>query len=187
MTYINKIFKFLLILLPVISCKKLDKIGFKTYSIKKGRHSSGFHYKSDYKETIEFDVIFDESSIYETEDPVNQADINKLYGVSDGGSHHMESSIRIGWRWYNNNLELLWFKHELGELSYGLIETIDVNKTYRCKIELKSNTYEISVDNKKVSTPRLFKGVYKHYYLYPYFGGDERAPHNISIKIKTKR
>ncbi len=71
-----------------------------------------------------WNISFDSSAIYKTVDSVNQLDINKLIGWSDCGSNHMENSIRFGWRWLNDSLEIHWFKHELGELSCHLITRV---------------------------------------------------------------
>ena len=176
--------KLILILLTLIGCKKIDENGFRTYKIKKDKHRSTFKLKRDWRSVIEFEVIFNETAKYITKDPNNQADINKLYGVSDCGQHHMQSSIRIGWRWYNESLELLWFKHEFGEFSYGKIKTVDFNEIIYCMIELDEDKYVIAVDGVVTETPRSCGTIYKNYYLYPYFGGDETAPHDIVIKIK---
>ena len=46
----------------------------------------------------------------------------------------------------------------------------------------------MTVDGTKVEVIRAPCGVnYRKYYLYPYFGGDETAPHNVKIKIKERR
>ena len=42
----------------------------------------------------------------------------------------------------------------------------------------------MSVDDISTVIPRACDMNYKRYYLYPYFGGDEVAPHTIKIKIK---
>lgn len=72
----------------------------KTFLIKKGAHSSKpdpFTFTK--KSSVRFSAVFDSSCIYKTVDPSNQADINKLYGFSDCGEHHLTNSARIGWRW----------------------------------------------------------------------------------------
>lgn len=181
---IKKIKIFFLTLITFFGCKKTDELGYKKYIIKKSKHRSTLSYKVSREDFIDFDVIFNESSIYQTQDPLNQADINKLYGVSDCGRHHMEYSIRFGWRYYNNNLELLWFKHEAGTFSYGLIQNIEINKSYNCSIEITEDDYILCVDGNCKSTPRMCSINYKRYFLYPYFGGDEKAPHDIEIRIK---
>ena len=55
---------------------------------------------------------------------------------------------------------------------------------YYCTIELDEDKYIISVDGVTKETPRSCGLNYQKYYLHPYFGGDETAPHDITIKIK---
>ena len=176
--------KLILIFLAFIGCSKIDEEGFKPYKIKKGKHRSGYRFKSDNRDYIEFQVIFDESAIYETKSIINQADINKLYGVSDCGRHHMEYSIRFGWRYFSNQLQILWFKHEAGEFSYEVIKSININQVYTLSLDITEDHYILCVDNVCTLTDRTCMKNYKRYYLYPYFGGDETAPHDITIRIK---
>ena len=65
------------------SCKKIDEDGFRIYTIKCGKHKSRSAIKFTRSNTLSFQVIFDESAIYTSNDPINQYDINKLYGLSD--------------------------------------------------------------------------------------------------------
>tara|TARA_Y100000385_G_scaffold287717_1_gene352557 strand:+ start:2269 stop:2808 length:540 start_codon:yes stop_codon:yes gene_type:complete len=176
--------KLLLIFLSFLGCSKIDENGFKSFKIKKDCHRSGYRYKSDKRNYIEFDVIFDESAIYTTKSPLNQADVNKLYGVSDCGKNHMKYSIRFGWRYYNDSLQILWFKHEAGEFTFDVIKKIKINRTYTLSLHITENEYILCVDNVCTITNRTCPKTYRRYYLYPYFGGDETAPHDIVIKIK---
>jgi hypothetical protein len=56
----------------------------------------------------------------------------------------------------------------------------------RCAIKVTATTYEFYVDGqlnatleRKATTPKA-----SGYLLYPYFGGDEVAPHEIDIWVK---
>ena len=180
--------RWLLILLSFLGCRKIDSNGYTTYVIKEGEHRSVFRIKTTRSDKIEFSVLFDQSAIYQTKDSVNQADINKLYGLSDCGANHMESSIRFGWRWYNDSLEIHWFKHSDSEFSFEKICDAPIGLPVSCSLEIKEDKYMMTVDGTKVEVIRAPCGVnYRKYYLYPYFGGDETAPHNVKIKIKERR
>ena len=122
--------------LALVGCKKIDNDGYRTFTIKEGNHRSGYRYKANYDNYIEFKVIFDESAIYRTKNPSNQADVNKLYGVSDCGKSHMKYSMRFGWRYYRDSLQILWFKHEAGEFTFGVIANIEINKSYTCTLDI---------------------------------------------------
>jgi hypothetical protein len=173
------------IILALFGCKKIDTNGYQIFTIKRGKHRSGYRYKSNCNNHIEFKVKFDESAIYKTLDPANQADVNKLYGVSDCGKNHMDYSIRFGWRYYQDKLQILWFKHEAGKFSFDVITNIEINKVYNCTIDIFSDEYIISVSGLTTIVPRSCIKTNNRYYLYPYFGGDETAPHDINIKIKS--
>lgn len=176
--------KWLFCFLALIGCRKMDPLGYQIFTIKKGKHRSGYRYHSDYSNYIKFKVIFDESAIYQTKDPSNQADVNKLYGVSDCGRGHMEYSIRFGWRYYQDKLQILWFKHEAGEFSFEVIKDIEINQSYTCILEINENEYIMRVNDISTVIPRICPNDYRRYYLYPYFGGDETAPHKIIIRLK---
>jgi len=167
------------------SCKKLDEQGFRTYTIKCGKHKSRNRYKTTRTDQLSFQVIFDESAKYTSVDPINQYDVNKLYGLSDCGSSHTESSIRFGWRWLNDSLEILWFKHVNGNFSFAKIKSIDIDQIVDFSITFDHRNYYMSVGGDVVTVPRpCGGGGIRKYYLWPYFGGNEVAPHDIKIKIK---
>jgi hypothetical protein len=166
------------------SCKKIDSDGYRIFTIKENKHRSTSSYNTTKSKLISFKCIFDSSAIYETCDSLNQYDVNKLYGISDCGYNHKEYSIRVGWRWLNDSLEILWFKHQYGIFSFEKIKTIDLCKEYDYSIEILEDEYIICIDGDCKSTPRNCHSDNRNYYLYPYFGGDERSPHDITIRIK---
>ena len=172
------------VFLSIFSCRKVDEQGFKTYTIKENKHRSTYKYKTTRGNEFYIECIFDSSAIYTTTDPLNQYDVNKLWGVSDCGDGHMENSIRLGWRWLNDSLEIHWFKHQLGQFTFEKITTVDLCETIPIFLHIKQDNYIICVDGTCDSTERNCNGDYKRYFLYPYFGGDETAPHCIRIKIK---
>ena len=177
--------KYILILLSLLSCKKIDDTGFRIYTIKCGNHKSRSALKTTKTNNLQFQVIFDSTAIYETSDPINQWDVNKLYGTSDCGDLHQESSIRIGWRWLNDELELLWFRHD-GDFEFEKIKNVELNQVIYCDISFDDLEYNIIVDDTLVTIDRpCSRSSNRKYYLWPYFGGDETAPHDIQIRIKN--
>ena len=180
--------KKLLILLLLISCsKEVDDLGFRVYTIPAGEHSSGSFLNHPDNSRITFQFILDESAYYETEIPENQDDVNKIYGMSDFGLRHQKYSIRLGWRYINNNLELCWLRHEEGRHSSATIRAIEPGVIYDATIDIKTFYYVIVIDNDTTLVRRRPEGnwgLIRRYYLYPYFGGNEYAPHDITIKIK---
>ncbi len=173
----------LVVLVKLPSCKKITN-KYKTFTIKQGKHRStnALSYSKD--TMFNWNIEFDSSAIYVI-DSTNQLDINKLIGWSDCGEDHMEASIRFGWRWVNDSLEIHWFKHENGNFSFAKITNVYLCKPYNYYLRIHTWDYEMQVDGVKVFIPRNCVKQRRRYQLYPYFGGDEVAPHDITIKIKN--
>ncbi|MFL5808715.1 MAG: hypothetical protein ACJ749_04290 [Flavisolibacter sp.] len=135
---------------------------------------------------MNFIVVFDSSAIYQTALAENQDDINKLYGFSDNNSEHHKFSARFGWRWSNNALRLFAYVYNEAEMTSKEITTVDPGKEINCSIVVKGNRYVFTVNDRTQEMPRMAttdNG--KGYQLYPYFGGDESAPHEINIWIRA--
>jgi len=157
------------------------------YTIKKGEHDTNSPLALRTATTIKFEATFDASAIYQTIDKANQADINKLYGVADCRTDHHTNSARFGWRWYNNQLEIHAYTY-LDKVRHSkLVGVVELNKAYTYEIQLQDNKYKFILDDTTVELPRHCNGKGEGYQLYPYFGGDEVAPHDITIRIKEFR
>ena len=161
---------------------------FKTYTIKAGEHYSDQNVYAEIEtHVLKFSVRFDSSAIYSSLLPENQYDINKLYGFSDNASHHHEYSARMGWGWSENELRLYAYVYNAGTVLSKEITTVVPGSEVSCSIEADSSHYIFRVNHITEALPRsatTVKG--KGYRLYPYFGGDEPAPHNITIKIREE-
>jgi len=133
---------------------------------------------------MRFAVTFDSTAIYTTTNPANQGDINKLYGVSDCGSDHQTNSARFGWRWFNGKLELHAYTYLNKVRKSAYIGDIPLGKATVCELKLENEQYTFSASGHTVSLPRACNGAGAGYQLYPYFGGDEAAPHQVTIAIQ---
>jgi hypothetical protein len=134
---------------------------------------------------LKFAVRFDSSAIYQTIDPGNQLDINKLYGFSDNNALHHDFSARFGWRWSDNALRLFAYVYNNGIQTNKELGTVAIGAENSCSIKVAGDKYIFTLNGKADTMPRASttaKAV--GYKLYPYFGGDEFAPHTISIWIK---
>ena len=147
---------FLFLITCILSCKKIDYNGYRVYKIKEGRHRSNTAYCTTKSNYISFEAMFDESAQYTSNDATNQYD----------------------------SLEILWYKREDGDFSFEKITTIDINTSYYYTITFTEDSYILNVDGIEVVVDRKCSETYRRYYLYPYFGGDEEAPHDITIRIK---
>ncbi|MBB6610308.1 hypothetical protein H7F15_04590 [Pontibacter sp. Tf4] len=154
------------------------------YTIKKGEHSSASPFVLRTASSLKFEATFDASAIYQTTDKANQGDINKLYGLADCRTEHHSNSARFGWRWYNNRLEIHAYSYLNKTRQSELVGVVELNKAYIYEIVLQDNKYIFRLNNATIELPRHCTGPAEGYQLYPYFGGDEVAPHDITIAIR---
>jgi hypothetical protein len=154
------------------------------YLIPKGQHSTQSPFKFVDRTAIRFEATFDNSARYSTAVASNQADINKLYGVSDCGTNHHLNSARFGWRWYQDRLEIHAYTYVQGKRNTAYITTVQPEQKNVYELELGDEEYTFRVNEKSLSLPRGCSQLSSGYQLYPYFGGNEPAPHDVTIRIK---
>lgn len=162
--------------------------GFSRYTIKAGNHyCEGNVYKELQLSQMKFRVRFDSTAIYTTTDPENQEDINKLWGFSDNGQQHHEYSARMGWRWSGGALRLFGYVYNEGRMTSKEITTVHIGAVAVCRIVVQEGSYLFEVNDQQVSLPRkAATAKAKGYQLYPYFGGDEVAPHEVHIWLREE-
>lgn len=173
----------------LFSCDEvIDEIPFREFRIPKGEHYSNRGIESLQSSSLAFQVIFDSTAIYKTQDPIQQFSTNKLLGFADCNSFHHENSARFGWQWLNGQLEILAYTYVNGAWIEKFIGTAEIGKVSNYQIYITEQTYIFTLDNfppvvmDRGNTCNI--GVY--YMLYPYFGGQEVAPHDIIIKIRIQ-
>lgn len=186
------------LLLILFSCSKEDvslrKVSagkptttlFTKYTIRQGQNScDGNYFASTSYSELKFIAKFDSTAIYSNVNLENQLDINKLYGFSDNGSTHQQFSARFGWRWSENALRLFGYVYNNGIRDSKELGTVAIGAENNCSIKVSGKSYVFSLNGKLDSLPRSSPTLKANgYKLYPYFGGDEPAPHNIYIWIK---
>jgi hypothetical protein len=161
---------------------------FVDYTIRKGnQYCEGNAYQPIETGELKFTVRFDSTAIYQTVDPVNQFDINKLYGFSDNNALHHQFSARFGWRWSEGALRLFAYVYNEGAVLSKELTTVQIGQELACSISVTGTHYiftagKVSADLPRMSTTPRATG----YRLYPYFGGDETAPHEIHIWIRKE-
>ena len=154
------------------------------FLIKAGHHRSVSRIRLFSGPLLQFVAIFDDSAMYETQTLENQHDINKLYGFSDCTSQHHRNSARFGWRWYNDRLEILAYTYVHGERQSRFMGTVTLNEPHAYGIALAGGEYVFTLDGTVARMPRGCDGNGGiKYMLWPYFGGDETAPHDIRILV----
>jgi hypothetical protein len=160
--------------------------GYTAYRISTGNnYCDGNTYPFGSFTKLQFKVIFDSSCIYTNANPSNQADINKLYGFADSGSFHQQNSARFGWNWQNGKMHIHAYCYVHGERQYKELGTVPLGLAQDCTLEVTPGKYVFTLNGKKETVSRgCEEAVARGYKLFPYFGGDEPAPHNVVIRIK---
>lgn len=159
---------------------------FVKYTIPKGEQYCDIStYRPTNYQQLSFVVKFDSSAIYKTISPSNQTDINKLLGFSDSKAQHHQYSARFGWRWSNNALRLFGYIYNNSIMSFKELGTIAIGTENNCSIKVNKDTYVFTLNGAETTMPRASTtATAEGYKLYPYFGGDELAPHTISVWVK---
>jgi hypothetical protein len=185
--------KVLLILLVLIGCSKEDENGYRVYTIDRGNHYSdgpidklfGNDNKAD---SWEWEVIFESSCIYSESDllnPSNYLDVNKLIGFSDCDRHHSQYSCRVGWRASGDSIELLIYKRDDNDIEFKSLKKVYPDQIVNVTLDFKDTIYTSCIDGICDTLVRPcpdWSG--RKYSLFPFFGGQETAPHKMKIRIK---
>lgn len=159
---------------------------FIKYTIRSGQQycDQSVYKQTNYNE-LKFIVKFDSTAIYQTVSSNNQLDVNKLYGFSDNNDQHQNFSARFGWRWSDGALRLFGYVYNNGVMSYEELGAISIGVEYTCSIKVTASSYIFTLNEGSKNMPRASTtATAVGYKLYPYFGGDEAAPHDINIWIK---
>jgi hypothetical protein len=137
------------------------------------------------EDSIRFSVRFDPTAVYSSADPANQFDINKLRGRSDCSTHHHENSARVGWRWTGNAVELSAYVYVAGTRRSAVLGEVGIGAWHDLALDFTPTGYRFELDGRELTMPRgcSASGLLK-YELWPYFGGDEVAPHDITIEVR---
>ena len=175
--------------------------------IKKGRHYpfllpwvSPVCVKKDEGKFRTAKFMFTDSCMFDLHDE-DQWDVNKLFGFSIG-HHHNGSSFRFGWRpiLENNTIEIVAYEYHDGVRQRTMpICEVELNTCYRFKIGYLPNINRSYYNISDTKTNKLIKDRFivdftndvtlkkksgLGYTLGVYFGGNEKAPHDITIYKK---
>ena len=130
-------------------------------------------------------VVFDASCLY-TVEGADKHDINKLFGVGFGD--HSRYSGRFGWVGTPTEIKLYAYTHNAGATSWEHIMSCLPNEPVELQLKLGATDYEYTAfkrDGERARTkhlktvPWLYKLII--YKLFPYFGGNLTAPHQMKL------
>lgn len=155
------------------------------YIIKQGEHSSSHGIKFyTGKSNFQITAIFYESCMYDLGDS-DQENINKLCGISFG--NHQKNSIRIGWNYslVTKKIRIFYYLYENSVRRSEEICSVNVGDVLSLSLRLETGAnYFIIFNNKFLKLVNYkFPFLKLGYYLYPYFGGNKVAPHDISLSL----
>lgn len=165
----------------------------RTTTIKKGTHSP-FRFPKiipGIYHMYVYNIVFTESCRYDLQNE-DQLDVNKLFGIGYFPSHH-KNSVRFGWRYDLNTkkVEILSYYYKDKKRSFDHMCFVEIDQPYSFVLAINHDYHELSVHGMSPVNDRHY---YKTkvdveprsigYLLRPYFGGNQKAPQDITIKIR---
>jgi hypothetical protein len=134
---------------------------------------------------LAYKVIFHENTLY-NDTSVDKLDVNKLFGYSE--MNHKKNSARFGWNCLNGKINIYAYCYVDGVRVIKFIGVIKTNKTYNMILKETKTKYVFSVISEDSVFNRIdvikTKNHWFGYNLWPYFGGNKTAPHDMNIELK---
>lgn len=133
-------------------------------------------------------VMFTKSCVYDIgiED---QADINKLFGIGYFPSYH-KNSVMFGWRYVIDMdvIEIMAYWYSKKECNWIHVCFVSLEKEYLYILNILEigHTLDVYDNTKKIGNFVVSDvgGRSIGYLLRPYFGGNQKAPHDMKIEIE---
>lgn len=160
----------------------------RSFLIRQGDHyASPKLSESLQSQKLVFEAKFNESAIYDFGDLAAQSNKNKLMGFCDSNSLPHENSARFAWQWFNNRLEIYGYCYVNSNRQEQFIGVVPLNQYNHFELEPRGDQYIFRLNNAEPIA--MNRGQVNHtgfyFKLWPYFGGDRPAPHDVAIAIKT--
>lgn len=165
-----------------LSCCKNVKLRKYVFTILKGKHPSVRKIKLFKQNLFTFSFRFDESAKYDLLD-VDQYDTNKLIGFKYGIDPH-KNSARFGWRWSldKQHIVIVGYSYVNGDRSIFDIGYCLPNESCNGEIEVTDKEFIYRFRGVEYKAAKTKNSMWK-FFLFPYFGGNKKAPHNINIEM----
>lgn len=160
-----------------------------TYKIKKGNHYSRIpvpHIHGGIR-TYQAIAVFDSNCLYESNSK-DSKDLNKLCGFTYGFIH--KNSIRIAWLpTATGRIGLYLYLYNKGKRYIEYLDEVEVNKQLYINLTVTPEEVICKLSQKMISIERGIKLNYNVNWgvlCYPYFGGNDKAPKDMSIKLSVE-
>lgn len=155
------------------------------YIIRKNKHYS-FHFPSFTlsNKFKQYTIKFFKSCLYSFGN-ADDNDVNKLVGYTFGMiPNPHKNSFRLGWNCINGRISLFSYAYINSERIIRYLCDLDTDKSYNVIIYVIKNKIRVSIDDEVYYTGIDVSGLPNFgWKLFPYFGGNNKAPHDILIEI----
>jgi hypothetical protein len=141
--------------------------------------------------TVRFEVRFPEEAAYRTKAPGNQADWNKVMGLSTLLIHR--DSIRLGWRYLpgEDRMELGFYGYLAGERRTKALTRVKLGAWTLVELRMRPDGLRCTAggsahqEQGAVGVPDSPNPTWV--LRTAYFGGDETAPHDVPLDVRRIR
>jgi len=181
----------LITLIGFVSCNSFKVDPITAYIIDEGQHNSySYNFNNKRKKNpiapilirgnrLEFNFMFTSQHIYNY-NIKDGDDINKLYGITSTKIH--QNSARFGWRYIGNNkFEIFAYYYVKGIRDWYSLLIVKINETVKYSIDVSNKQYTFGANNNwhhVYNTKNIMA-----FRSYPWFGGNNTAPHKMIFKI----
>lgn len=162
------------------------------FTIKKGQHYNFglWHlFPFCFSKNLFFTFKLSKECLFELKE-ADDYDVNKIFGRSFGLDHHKDS-VRIGWipSTHDGKYSLYLYWYNAGERDMKKICELDAEKEYAMRLDffLDICCYEVFKETDVYSIHFVLPKRTFGQYLFPYFGGNKTAPHDMKIKIELNK
>lgn len=167
-----------------------------SYTIHKGRHRPRWWFFLLWpwigyeKKSITRLVRFDFNCKYDLHGEEDDLDVNKLFGL--GYFWNKKESARFGWN-YNNvtgKIDVFAYYHTAGTMDFARLCHVSVGLKYMMILEIHDSSYSffvINTHNGLVEGQKVIEKPHKKRWSYNlgfFFGGTQKAPHDITVEIE---
>ena len=146
-------------------------------------------------------VSFTRMMRYDLKDPVDQRDWNKLFGIGFTDfwrlmfvrflrDEHHKNSARFVWRYVDEEFHIGWYVYDRERRASDLMYKMKAG-SYLLAIQINPKFYTFQVMNEhgRVLVEKSVPKTHEKKWGYPlglYFGGNRRAPVDITVKMISK-
>jgi len=168
--------------LSSLTCMNTKAEKTRVHTIKKDKHTATNRcIRFVGNNQIRFDFFVSPSWLYDEKAPGFQSGWNKLIGISDGLKQH-KNSVRLGWRCIDNTIYMGAYCYINGERRIS--EMVEVPMGWNSGSVTITNThYRVQINNRIFNYEKSNKSLFR-LMMYPYFGGNSKAPHEMEFKFR---